>query len=240
MEIVVKGRHKEVPERFRQHVTHKLERIQRLDARVLRLDVEVIRERNPRMAGSSDRVEITCRRGGPVVRAEAAASDPYGALDLAMAKLEERLRRDADRRHARVTRVATARPAVVGAVPPAPGPGDAPPGAPTLGGPGEGAAEGPADTTAEGSAQPGPDAPPLVGTDGSDEREAEVGDGLIVREKAHRASPMSIEDALHAMELVGHDFYLFRDKLNGAPSVVYRRRGYSYGVLRLVEEPPEG
>ena len=62
------------------------------------------------------------------------------------------------------------------------------------------------------------------------------GDGpLVVREKTHRAAPMSLDQALYEMELVGHDFYLFRDKESGHPSVVYRRRGYNYGVLRLVE-----
>ncbi|MGW0073570.1 sigma 54 modulation/S30EA ribosomal C-terminal domain-containing protein, partial [Streptosporangium sandarakinum] len=62
------------------------------------------------------------------------------------------------------------------------------------------------------------------------------GDGpLVVREKTHKADPMTIDQALLEMELVGHDFYLFRDKESGLPSVVYRRRGYNYGVLRLVE-----
>ncbi len=56
---------------------------------------------------------------------------------------------------------------------------------------------------------------------------------LVVREKAHDATPMSLDDALHRMELVGHDFYLFCDAESGLPSVVYRRRGYTYGVLRL-------
>ena len=45
---------------------------------------------------------------------------------------------------------------------------------------------------------------------------------------------MTLDDALHHMELVGHDFYLFADLETGLPSVVYRRRGYHYGVLRLV------
>ena len=66
-----------------------------------------------------------------------------------------------------------------------------------------------------------------------------VGDGpLVVREKSHKAGPMSIDQALFAMELVGHDFYLFRDTATDKPSVVYRRRGYDYGVIRL-EEPAE-
>jgi hypothetical protein len=65
------------------------------------------------------------------------------------------------------------------------------------------------------------------------------GDGpVVVREKHHRAVPMSVDQALMEMELVGHDFYLFRDEQCGLPSVVYRRHGYHYGLIRLVEEAP--
>jgi len=63
------------------------------------------------------------------------------------------------------------------------------------------------------------------------------GDGpLVVREKYHSAAPMTIDQALQYMELVGHDFYLFRDSECDHASVVYRRRGYDYGVIRLAEE----
>ena len=59
-----------------------------------------------------------------------------------------------------------------------------------------------------------------------------TGDGpLVVREKAHAAAPMTLEQALYEMELVGHDFYLFVDKESQKPSVVYRRRGYDYGEI---------
>jgi ribosomal subunit interface protein len=61
-----------------------------------------------------------------------------------------------------------------------------------------------------------------------------VGEGpLVVREKVHPASPMTLDQALYEMELVGHDFYLFVDKDNDRPAVVYRRRGYDYGVISL-------
>ncbi len=56
---------------------------------------------------------------------------------------------------------------------------------------------------------------------------------MVVREKIHRATPMTLDEALSNMELVGHDFYLFRDMRTGLPSVVYRRCGYDYGVIRL-------
>jgi ribosome-associated translation inhibitor RaiA len=63
---------------------------------------------------------------------------------------------------------------------------------------------------------------------------AVTGDGpMVVREKTHPASPMTLDQALYEMELVGHDFYLFVDKESERPSVVYRRRGYDYGVISL-------
>jgi len=57
--------------------------------------------------------------------------------------------------------------------------------------------------------------------------------GRIVREKSHPAEPMTVDQALYKMELVGHDFYLFNDTDSGQPSVVYRRRAFDYGVIRL-------
>ena len=63
---------------------------------------------------------------------------------------------------------------------------------------------------------------------------AVTGDGpLVVREKSHDATAMTLDQALYEMELVGHDFYLFVDKESDRPSVVYRRRGYDYGVIAL-------
>ena len=79
MDIVVKGRKTEVPERFREHVAEKLERIQKFDGKVISLDVELSKERNPRQADRSDRVEITAAHRGPVIRAEAAAATLRGA-----------------------------------------------------------------------------------------------------------------------------------------------------------------
>ncbi|MEO8557017.1 MAG: ribosome-associated translation inhibitor RaiA, partial [Actinomycetota bacterium] len=98
MEIVVTGRHVQVSERFRAHLDDKLAKVPQLAPRVQRLDVVVTHEVNKRQSKASDRVEITCHVKGPVVRAEAVADDKYAALDIAMDKLLERLRRDHDRR----------------------------------------------------------------------------------------------------------------------------------------------
>jgi ribosomal subunit interface protein len=72
---------------------------------------------------------------------------------------------------------------------------------------------------------------PSAVTDEDDE--IDDGPGRVVREKEHPAKPMTVDQALFEMELVGHDFYLFSDVDTGRPSVVYRRRAYDYGLIRL-------
>ena len=67
----------------------------------------------------------------------------------------------------------------------------------------------------------------------------EVGTPVRIRQKAFPATPMSVDEAVDAMELVGHDFFLFQNAETGVPSVVYRRRGWSYGVIRLDESLPQ-
>lgn len=66
-----------------------------------------------------------------------------------------------------------------------------------------------------------------------EEDEYPVGPGQIVRTKDHPATPMSVDDALYEMELVGHDFFLFHDSASDRPSVVYRRHAFDYGLIRL-------
>jgi ribosomal subunit interface protein len=236
MEVIVRGRSITVPARFRQHAAAKLAKLEKLDAKAVRIDVEVSEERNPRQSARRERVELTIRSRGPAIRAEAAADDRYAALDLAFAKLESRLRRAADRRKVkdsasvRSPGVLADAPAddalIAGAAPP---PASAPAGAPPDAG-----------TNGHRVARPRTGA-----GDDMDQAEPESGlipiqmegDGpLVLREKVHAASPMTIDQALLEMELVGHDFYLFHDRDCDRFSVVYRRRGYDYGVIRLVEE----
>lgn len=202
MDVVVTGRHCEVSERFREHVSEKLARLEKHDHRIMRVQVEVEQERNPRQHDRAVRVELTAFSKGPVIRAEAAAEDKMGALDLAMDKMAAQMRRAADRRrvhHGRHTPVSV----------------------------GQALAD---------------IAEPSVRDDTDDEVVTErqvgpitvTGDGpLVVREKSHGATPMTLDQALYEMELVGHDFYLFVDKESERPSVVYRRRGYDYGVISL-------
>src|SRR3954470_18083720 len=98
MEIVVRGRNVEVPEHFRTHVEDKVGQLERFDGKVIRIDVELLHEKNPRQSANCQRVEITMRGKGPVARAEACAPDFYAALELAAGKLENRMRRANDRR----------------------------------------------------------------------------------------------------------------------------------------------
>ena len=215
MEIVVTGRNVEVPEHFRIHVAEKVARLERYDHRMVGMEVELFHEPNRRQLKSCQRVELTGRGCEGVARAEACAQDFYGALDAAIAKLESQLRRSHDRRRINGKR---ARVAV-----------------------GRGSSTAVLD-----------EAPPMVaeldevlgeGVDGSipaprshyDDLDDDPGPvpGRVVRRKAHTDAPMSVDDALARMELVGHDFYLFSDADSGKPCVVYRRKGYDYGVISL-------
>src|SRR5258708_7826455 len=120
MDITFKGRHTTVPERFRRHATAKLAKLEKLDSKAMRVDVEVSQERNPRQADRSERVELTIKSRGPAIRAEAAADDRYAALDLAFAKLEGRLRRVAERRKGRREASTVRSPGILAAVGAAP------------------------------------------------------------------------------------------------------------------------
>lgn len=215
MNITVRGRHTDVNDRFRRHVDNKMAKIERLNQKVIRVDVEVSEERNPRLADQRERVELTIRSRGPVIRAEAAADDRYGALDLALDKLESRLRRDSERRKGHGGK-GRAKLATMETLP-------------------EALPE-PPRAAARPVKEPEPE-PVKVSPDENLVPIPMDGDGpLVVREKFHKAEQMGIEQALFEMELVGHDFFLYRDKATGHPSVVYRRRGWDYGVIRLVEE----
>ncbi len=189
MDIIFKGRRTDVQERFRRHASAKLGKIERLDSRANRIDVEVSTERNPRQSDRRERVELTIRSRGPVIRAEAAADDRYAALDRALAKLEARLRRLGDRRKGRHS----ASPAERGA---APRPVSAADGQPVSAGPGSGpGAEGNRRTgraSGSGPAMNGPPAPQPPAAAGADDviPIQMEGDGpLVVREKVHAATP---------------------------------------------------
>lgn len=205
MEIIVRGRHFDVPDSFREHAVERLESIPNHGQTITRIDVEVTKENNPRLSEQAMEVELTCIGRGPVIRAEYAAGDKFVAFDAAVDRLVERLRRSGEKRR-------------------------------TL--------------QRSGVRSSAPVSVPLIAEAEEVEStgevaEAETPDGIIfaegpvlVREKTHVASPMTVEQALEEMELVGHDFFLFLDSESDKPSVVYRRRGYDYGLIRL--SAPDG
>ncbi len=208
MDIVVKGRNVEVPDHFRLHVAEKLARSERYDSKIIRVDVELSHETNRRLSKTCQRVQITLASRGPVVRAEASADSFYSALDAAVMKLEARLRRSADIRHHKQH----ARTPIS-----------------VVAGPGGGLLEEP-DYSADDAAGDG--AVDRWQDDGRGNT-ADGGPGRVVRIKDHPSDPMTVDQALFQMELVGHDFYLFKDAESGLCSVVYRRKGFDYGLLRL-------
>jgi ribosomal subunit interface protein len=206
MDVVVKSRHCNMSDQFRTYVDEKITRLEKLNDRAIRVEVEVSAERNKRQHDQASRVEITLRTKGPVVRAEAAAEDKMAAFDMALDKLMAQLRKAADRK--RVHRGHRAPRSLH----------EAAAELPLIDGPliDSGATE----------------------TNGSSVRTVagmEVrGEGpMVVREKVHPAVPMSLDQALLEMELVGHEFYLYIDSEQMVPSVVYRRKAYDYGVIRL-------
>jgi ribosomal subunit interface protein len=243
VDIIFNARHTEVLEKFRTHAIAKLARIEKLDSKAIRVDVEVLEEHNPRLSDQKERVELTLISRGPKIRAEAAADDRFAALDMALGKLESRVRRACDRRKDRHGAHAAVR---LGDLPEADLASDAELPAIRLGAgggllAGHGAADAMA-TMADAADRAGASAPPA---EPEDLVAVEEGDSpLVVREKFHSAAAMSLDQALFEMEMVGHDFFLFTDASVGVPSVVYRRRGYQYGVIRLVQEhavqPPGG
>ena len=203
-DVQVTGRNVEIPDHYRVYVGQKLARVERIDNSIQRFDVELEHENNRRQRKNCQHVEITAHGPGPVVRGEGCADTFYGAFEAAVHKLESRVRRGKDRRKVHY--------------------GDKTPES-LHEAVGKSAATPPLDLAAafnpDGSA-PAPQA-------AAEEHEP----GHIVRVKEHPAKPMTVDDALYEMELVGHDFFLFHDKESDRPSVVYRRHAYDYGLIRL-------
>ncbi|MXP20580.1 ribosome-associated translation inhibitor RaiA [Gordonia sp. HNM0687] len=205
--VDISGRHVEIPDHYRIYVGDKLARLERFDPSIFRFDVELNHERNRRQSKVCQQVEITAVGKGPKARAQACGENFYAALEAALDKLESRLRRVKDRR--RVS-YGNRRPLSVAEATEI--------GAPPL-------------RDGQLSAQPetDDDAAADEWDDGVELHEP----GQVVRVKEHEAVPMSVDDALYEMELVGHDFFLFHDKETDRPSVVYRRHAFDYGLIRL-------
>jgi ribosomal subunit interface protein len=216
VEITVTGRNLGVTDRFREYAIEKASKIDHLAEKAIAFEVKLSRHHETRGASGDDRVELTLVGKGPLVRAESAGSDKYVAFDLAMAKLVERMRQSKDRKKVhrgqhRPVSLHDASAAGFSVI-------DVTPARPEV-------IE--AVTTGEIPVQAAPEP--------GDEDYSPV----VIRRKVFPTSYMTVEQAIDHMELVGHDFFLFIDAETDRPSVVYRRKGWDYGVIGL-EDAAEG
>ena len=213
MDITITGRNLGLTDRFKEYATEKAEKVGRLAERAIAFEVKVSRQNDSKGAAGGDRVELMLIGPGPLIRAESSASDKYAAFDLAIAKLLERLRQYKDRRKVhrgnhRPVSLAEASASGFGGV------GVTPVSPEVL------------DQVRTGSI-------PLP----SAEEPGEEYSPVVIRRKVFPAETMTVEEAVDRMELVGHDFFLFIDAATDRASVVYRRKGWDYGVISLEEEP---
>lgn len=217
MELNIVGRNLGVTDRFRAYAEEKSDKVTHLTDRVISLDVKLSRHHEKNGNSGPDRVELTLIGKGPVIRAEADGSDKYAAFDVALGRLLERVRRAKDRR--KVHRGSQRRPTSLR----------------------EAAVDGfadhgvhAADSTVLEQVRTGSTV--AIDDETSSAEEEDVYCPVVIRRKVFGATPMTVDDALSYMELVGHDFYLFIDSESGRPSVVYRRKGWDYGLIGLDED----
>lgn len=216
MEINIVGRNLGVTDRFRTYATEKAERIAAFSEKTQAIEIKLSRQHENRSASDGDRVELTLIGPGPLVRAESNGNDKYAAFDLAMAKLMERLRRARDRKKVhrgnhRPTSLHEASGGGFSSV-------DITPASPAL-----------LEQARTGAIATVADAHEPV-------EEEDAYTPVVIRRKVFASTPMTVDDALYYMELVGHDFYLFIDSETDRPSVVYRRKGWDYGLIGLDDD----
>ena len=209
MDVNIRGRNVGITDRFQEYVHSKSDKVQGLSAKAQSFEVRVSRvsDRSPQ---NGDHVELTLVGAGPVIRAESEGNDKYSAFDIAYGRLLERIRRSHDKKFARRGRRRVSA--------------------------GEAAARDfdvvdvtPADLELIEAVETG-SVPVVTG----EETEQDYSP-IVIRSKEFTAEHMSVEEAVDRMELIGHDFFLFIERDTGRPSVVYRRKGWDYGVIGLVD-----
>ncbi|MGI6879394.1 ribosome hibernation-promoting factor, HPF/YfiA family [Microbacterium sp. gxy059] len=210
MEISIVGVGVSITDRFRTVVEDKIARVETLAPRADEFDVKVTQSAHHRGRVEETKVELTVRGRGRVARAEARAEDKFQALETALDKLTEQLRRAKDRRVTDRQRPRAAH-------------------------------------HEKGAGLAGIDITPVdaatleaVATGAVPVQEEQEDDytPVVIRTKTFDPEWMTVEEAVDRMELVGHDFFLFVDARSDRPSVVYRRRGWDYGVISLETQAP--
>ncbi|SJN08244.1 Ribosomal subunit interface protein [Leucobacter sp. 7(1)] len=208
MDVNIRGKNVGITDRFEQYVESRAEKVAGLLPKAQSLEIRVSRQTD-RSPQNGDQVEITLVGPGPVIRAESQGSDKYTAFDIAYGRVLERIRRMKDRLQDRRGR---GRVSLGDAAANDFGMVDIEPASLEV-----------LEAVANGSEPSGAGEP--------DEQYTPV----VIRSKEFPAEQLSVEDAVDQMELVGHDFFLFVETESGKPSVVYRRKGWNYGVISLAE-----
>ena len=180
MQVTVKGRNTDVPEKLRAHAQQKLTKVKRFDDRILAMDVEFSEERNPRVA-EAHKVEVTVTTKSRLVRAQASAADPASAVDQVIDRLERQIKKLKGRRVDRTQH-------------------------------------------AEGVKAMAPQV-------SQREPDEASGEQTFARYKRIEMKPITPEEAVDQMELLGHDFFLFSNAETQQANVVYRRRNGGYGLI---------
>lgn len=209
MDVKIHGRNVGITDRFENYVESKTEKVAGLMPKAQAFDVKVMRvsDRSPQ---NGDRIEITLIGPGPVIRAESAGSDKYTAFDMAYGRILERIRRLIDRRKDHRGKGRTSL-------------GDA------TANDFEGVDITPASLETIEAVANGES--PAV-----EQEEEQDYSPVVIRTKEFPASRLTVEEAVDQMELVGHDFFLFTEASTNKASVVYRRKGWNYGVISLTDE----
>ncbi len=209
MEVNIRGRNVGITDRFDEYARTKTGKIATLEEKAQVLEIRVSRQTD-RSPQHGDRVELTLIGPGPVIRAESDGVDKFSAFDLAFGRLLERIRRSKDRKHDRRghgrTSLAEASAASFSSLGVVPAEADL------------------LERVATGSIE-------VIEDDA-----AEPYSPVVIRQKTFPASHLTPQEAVDQMELVGHDFFLFIEAETGKPSVVYRRKGWDYGVISLGED----
>lgn len=207
MDINIRGRNVGITDRFENYVLSKTDKVEGLSRKAQAFEVRVSRisDRSPQ---NGDHVELTLVGPGPVIRAESEGTDKYTAFDIAYGRLLERIRRSHDKKHDRRGRRRIS------------------------------AAEAAATDFSAVDVEPAPlelieavetgSIPVVTG------EQEESYSPIVIRSKEFPAEHLTVEEAVDRMELVGHDFFLFVECETACPSVVYRRKGWDYGVISLV------
>lgn len=210
MDVSIRGKNVGITDRFEDYVEGKSEKVAGLLPKAQAFEVRVSRQ-SDRSPQNGDKVEITLIGPGPVIRAESAGGDKYSAFDMAYGRVLERIRRMKDRRKVHKGRTHSSLR--------------------------EEAANGFSDVDITPAS-----AETLVAVAAGEnldivgEEVEEDYSPVVIRQKEFAAERLSIEEAVDQMELVGHDFFLFVESGTDKPSVVYRRKGWQYGVISLVED----